>query len=162
MDEMNEMDDSAFDAEAQDTEDTGGDSAADHERASKTARKLEPVVLAHVLAPKYQPVKPRVIARQLDLPSEQHKALKLAIRRLVKDGKLAYGKGHQVRRPAAPDTNPKRQRGPEKSGQVENPSYEVASDGTRNAPATKKNELVGTFRRASGGYGRSEEHTSEL
>ncbi len=100
MDEMNETDDSALDAEAQDTEETGEETAAGHERASQTARKLEPVVLAHVMGPKYQPVKPRVIARQLDLPSEQHRALKLAIRRLVKDGKLAYGKGHQVRRPA--------------------------------------------------------------
>jgi ribonuclease R len=50
------------------------------EKASSAARKLEPVVLAHVLAPKYQPVKPRVIAKQLHLPSEQHRALKLAIR----------------------------------------------------------------------------------
>src|SRR5688572_20622200 len=69
------------------------------EKASSAARKLEPVVLAHVLGPKYQPVKPRVIAKQLGLPSEQHRALKLAIRRLVKGGKLAYGSGHQVRAP---------------------------------------------------------------
>src|SRR5205823_3088404 len=69
------------------------------EKASKAARKLEPMVLAHVLGPKYQPVKPRVIARQLKLPSEQHKALKLAIRRLAKAGKLSYGAGHLVRAP---------------------------------------------------------------
>jgi hypothetical protein len=49
------------------------------EKASQAARKLEPIVLAHVLGPKYQPVKPRVIAKQLKLSSEQHKALKLAI-----------------------------------------------------------------------------------
>ena len=72
------------------------------EKASKAARKLEPIVLAHVLGPKYQPVKPRVIAKQLQLPSEQHKALKLAIRRLVKAGKLVYGSGHIVRAPRAP------------------------------------------------------------
>src|SRR5215510_6158141 len=73
------------------------------EKASPAARKIEPVVLAHVLGPKYQPVKPRVIAKQLKLPSEQHKALKLCIRRLVKAGKLVYGSGHIVRapRPAA-------------------------------------------------------------
>src|SRR6266850_4570985 len=69
------------------------------ERASKAARKLEPIVLAHVLGANYQPVKPRVIAKQLKLPSEQYKALKLAIRRLVKAGKLLYGSGHLVRRP---------------------------------------------------------------
>src|SRR6267142_6362467 len=69
------------------------------EKASKASRKLEPIVLAHVLGPKYQPVKPRVIAKQLNLPSDQHKALKLAIRRLVKAGKLTYGAGHLVRAP---------------------------------------------------------------
>src|SRR3954447_9572784 len=69
------------------------------EKASKAARKLEPIVLAHVLAAKYQPVKPRVIAKQLGLPSEQHKALKLAIKRLAKAGKLDYGAGHLVRAP---------------------------------------------------------------
>src|SRR5581483_1116896 len=69
------------------------------EKASKAARKLEPIVLAHVLGPKYQPVKPRVIAKQLKLPSEQHKALKLAIRRLAKAGKISYGAGHLVRAP---------------------------------------------------------------
>src|SRR4249920_1686410 len=69
------------------------------EKASKAARKLEPIVLAHVLRPNYQPVKPRVIAKQLDLPSEQHKALKLAIKRLAKAGKVTYGAGHLVRPP---------------------------------------------------------------
>src|SRR5262245_29623595 len=71
------------------------------EKASPLARKLEPIVLAHVLGPKYQPVKPRVIAKQLKLPSDQHKALKLCIRRLVKAGKLVYGSGHIVRAPKA-------------------------------------------------------------
>src|SRR5688572_1841885 len=77
-------------------EDDGKDEneAALAEKASATARKLEPVVLAHVNAANYQPVKPRVIAKQLKLPSEQHRALKLAIRRLVKTGKMAYGSGH--------------------------------------------------------------------
>ena len=71
------------------------------EKASQTARKLEPTVLAHVLAANYQPVKPRVIAKQLRLPTEHHRALKLAIRRLVKAGKLVYGAGHIVRAPKA-------------------------------------------------------------
>ena len=89
-------------AENEATVETDGDEAP--ERASPAARKLEPIVLAHVAGPKYQPVKPRVIAKQLQLPSEQHKALKLAIRRLVKAGKLVYGSGHIVRRPKEPPT----------------------------------------------------------
>src|SRR6478609_4783938 len=89
---------------------SGGEESADRdheavndeavvEKASQAARKLEPIVLAHVLGPKYQPVKPRVIAKQLELPSEQHKALKLAIKRLAKAGKVSYGAGHLVRAP---------------------------------------------------------------
>src|SRR5882724_7967289 len=84
------------------------------EKASKAARKLEPVILAHVLRPNYQPVKPRVIAKQLNLPSEQHKALKLAIKRLAKAGKIVYGAGHLVRAPqarSAPATKNAQQRG---------------------------------------------------
>src|SRR5437879_11115935 len=84
-------------AKAADHQDEPDRAAA--ERASKAARKLEPIVLAHVLGPKYQPVKPRVIAKQLKLPSEQHKALKLAIKRLAKAGKVLYGAGHLVRPP---------------------------------------------------------------
>src|ERR1044072_7110107 len=79
-----------------------GDAEESHQpakKASQAARKLEGVVLAHVLGPKYQPVKPRVIAKQLRLPSEQHKALKLAIRRLAKAGKIEDGAGHLVRPP---------------------------------------------------------------
>src|SRR5215471_17062934 len=80
-------------------EDAEGEEQTEALKASPAARKLEPIVLAHVLGPKYQPVKPRVIAKQLKLPSEQHKALKLAIRRLAKAGKLSYGAGHLVRPP---------------------------------------------------------------
>src|SRR5262245_38314787 len=81
------------------------DEQATVEKASGAARKLEPIVLAHVLGPKYQPVKPRVIDKQLNLPSEQHKALKLAIKRLAKAGKLSYGDGHLVRAPKKPKSD---------------------------------------------------------
>ena len=99
-------------AELNDNEETAGTNNADEseaelaEKASQTARKLEPLVLAHVLGPKYQPVKPRVIAKQLKLPSEQHRGLKLAIRRLVKSGKLSYGAGHIVRPPKPAPATP--------------------------------------------------------
>src|SRR5438874_9483132 len=86
------------DAETKETDETGDEEVV-AEKASAAARKLEPIVLAHVLASKYQPVKPRVIAKQLRLPSEQHKALKLAIRRLANAGKIEYGAGHLVRPP---------------------------------------------------------------
>ena len=123
-------------------EDTDGDEAP--EKASPAARKLEPIILAHVLAPKYQPVKPRVIAKQLKLPSEQHKALKLAIRRLVKSGKLSFGSGHQVRPP-----QPAKQLKPRPS-RDRDPLTPTRSQRER---GQSKHIVTGTFRRTAAGFG---------
>jgi ribonuclease R len=125
-----------------------GDSADEEvvEKASKAARKLEPIVLAHVLGPKYQPVKPRVIARQLKLPSEQHKALKLAIRRLAKAGKLAYGEGHLVRAAKPRD----------KAAAQAPAAFPRERESRPSGPAPSresKNVIVGSFRRTSKGFG---------
>src|ERR1041384_4540251 len=101
MKEKDDLDLDRDESELEGSED--GDETAVHpeengpEKASPAARKLEPLVLAHISRPNYQPVKPRVIARQLKLPGEQHKALKLCIKRLVQKGKLVYGSGHLVR-----------------------------------------------------------------
>src|SRR5437016_3353354 len=113
------------------------------ERASKAARKLEPIVLAHVLGPNYQPVKPRVIAKQLKLPSEQHKALKLAIKRLAKAGKVLYGAGHLVR-------PPQRSKAQGPKSKVQSPEVEVRSrrsEVSESAPRNRdsKNVVIGTF-----------------
>jgi ribonuclease R len=120
------------------------------EKASKAARKLEPIVLAHVLAPQYQPVKPRVIAKQLRLPSELHKALKLAIRRLAKAGKVSYGAGHLVRAPkkASKQAQGDGQRQREGTGRLTPPARQVET-----SPRDSKNIVVGTFRRTSKGFG---------
>lgn len=58
--------------------------------------ELEQRVLAHVLAPNYRPVKPRVIASQLDLDESQRAELKRVVKKLVKSGKLSYGSSHLV------------------------------------------------------------------
>ena len=61
-----------------------------------TEADLESRLLQHVNHPNYRPVKPRVIAKQLDVPDELHRDLKKAIKRLVKSGKIGYGKNHLV------------------------------------------------------------------
>jgi ribonuclease R len=55
-------------------------------------------VLRHVNHPNYRPVKPRVIAKQLHLAEDQHLQLKREIKRMVRQGKLAYGSNHLVSR----------------------------------------------------------------
>src|SRR3954470_9342092 len=136
------------------------------EKASKAARKLEPIVLAPVLAAKYQPVKPRVIAKQLDLPSEQHKALKLAIKRLAKAGKLTYGAGHLVRpiKPLAKSGDRKSPNPPDSIGWTGPTKTAGRSGPTKAAPPASppkaesssrdsKNIVIGRFRRTARGFG---------
>ena len=69
---------------------------------------LEQQVRQHVQAANYQPVKPKVIARQLSLPEDRFPELRRVIKKLVKRGHLVYGPKHRVM-PAAANTT---QRGP--------------------------------------------------
>jgi ribonuclease R len=85
---------------------------------------LEKLVYEHVNAPNYRPAKPRAIARQLQLPEEQHRELKKAIKRLVKQGQLTYASNHLVQAASANDK-----------------------------VKDKKAAITGIFRRTSGGYG---------
>ncbi len=91
------------------------------------AATLEQAILEIVQRPGYQPVKPRVIARKLNVPKEEVAEVKKAIKRLIRNGKLTYEASHRVRsvRPA-----------------------DIGGDTPR-----KPGRIVGTFRRAQGGYG---------
>ena len=114
------------------------------EKASGAARKLEPILLAHLSRQNYQPVKPKVIAKQLNLASEQHQALKLAIKRLVKQGKAIFGAGHLVKK-APPGTKPVVEGGAEeRAGRRAKPAA---------TSAASKGDVIGKFRRASAGFG---------
>jgi ribonuclease R len=132
-------------------EDAGDDAVA--ERTSGAARKLEPIVLAHVLAPKYQPVKPRVIAKQLKLSSEQHKAIKLAIRRLVKRGKLSYGSGHLVRPPRIQESGARNQGSRNRRQGTEDKQHTLTPALSQRERGHGKNIVTGTFRRTASGFG---------
>ncbi|MBX3411418.1 MAG: ribonuclease R [Pirellulales bacterium] len=57
---------------------------------------LERALLALVLAPGYRPMKPRALAEQLGLSDDDRPMLKKLIKRLVKQGKIAYGANHLV------------------------------------------------------------------
>ncbi|EAQ80971.1 ribonuclease R [Blastopirellula marina] len=60
--------------------------------------QLEQLLLAHIQRSTYQPVKPKVIAKQLNLAEEDLKTLKRAIKRLLKKGHIAYGASHLIKR----------------------------------------------------------------
>jgi ribonuclease R len=69
--------------------------------------QLEQAILELVSQPGYQAIKPRAIARRLQLDAEQAKAVKQAVKRLVRQRVLAYDSGHRVRMASTGD----RQRG---------------------------------------------------
>ncbi|GIX01115.1 MAG: hypothetical protein KatS3mg112_0052 [Thermogutta sp.] len=58
--------------------------------------ELQNAILEHVRSPKYQPVKPRAIAKALQIPSEEAHLVKKAVKELVKAGLLEFGSGHLV------------------------------------------------------------------
>lgn len=118
----------------------------------KSDPELESRVLAHVAAANYQPVKPRVIAKQLQLGEEEKVLLKRAIKKLVKSGKLIYGKNHAIKPASAPIVE----------GAVEFATSEDVPgaegggqdrSGKKAKKAPGPQDVVGTFRRTSSGFG---------
>jgi|GEM_PF-4486715 len=102
---------------------------------------IDGLILQHVNAPNYRPVKPKVIAKQLgfDAPSDVSR-LKREIKRLVKSGKIAYGPSHLIcpvatEHPAAAKT------------------IKPKGKTLKNKPANSSKHIVGTFRKAQGGFG---------
>jgi ribonuclease R len=94
-----------------------------------TELDLQQRILQHVTAENYQPVKPRVIAKQLGVPQDQYAEVRKTIKRLAKAGKLGYGQKHLVRPPSAATTD-------------------ASADG-----APDRGLVTGRFSRAAKGYG---------
>ena len=99
---------------------------------------IRQMVLDLVLDDNYQPLKIRAIAKKLGLLDEERE-VKRAVKKLIKNGDLRYGDKHLVRKPA------KRKK----------PAREKvkAEPGSGKKPKRKDNEIVGTFRKTSGGFG---------
>jgi ribonuclease R len=100
---------------------------------------LENAILEFVREPKYQPVKPRVIAQRLQLPKSEAAAVRKAVKRLVARGQIAYGASHLVRPVSVPSPV--------------SPARPVSGSRPVGASPGGHDRIVGMFRRASGGYG---------
>lgn len=88
--------------------------------------ELQNAILEHVRSPKYQPVKPRAIAKALQIPSEEAHLVKKAVKELVKAGLLEFGSGHLV--------------------------YLAGQRKTEDSPC-RGGEVIGIFRRKEAGHG---------
>jgi ribonuclease R len=106
---------------------------------------IEQRILDLVLHKNYQPLKPKAIAKKLKL-LEEEREVKRSIKRLVRKGRLVYGNKHFVKKaPQGPDGKPVK------------PKTEKRSQSSRSQGATtdktKKDEVVGQFRKAAAGFG---------
>ncbi|HEV7221689.1 MAG TPA: ribonuclease R [Pirellulales bacterium] len=91
---------------------------------------LSQEILDFVLRPNYRPLKPRQIAKKLNVPEAGLQDFKRLVKRHVRQGKLAYGAKHLV----LPAT-----------------TAETATDGKKKSP--KAGQLSGVFRRTQHGFG---------
>lgn len=111
-------------------------------------------ILAHIHRPNYQPVKPRVLVKQLDLPPDSLRDLRMVIKKLVKDGKLAYGSKHLVR---APDSlqlpKVKKVKTTEPTPVVADLPEAVEGEPKKKKSKHDKGHITGVFRRTSKGNG---------
>lgn len=90
---------------------------------------LQQQILDHVFRENYQPVKPKVLGKQLGVGPERRRDLKKALKRLVKKGLLQWGKNHLVKK------------------------GEPVSAGQNQEKSNSGDLVHGVFRRAAGGYG---------
>ena len=66
---------------------------------------LELLLLKHIQAENYRPVKPRVITKQLGFPESRRAEVRKAIKRLAKQGVISYGSNHLVTAARAGDSH---------------------------------------------------------
>ena len=86
---------------------------------------FERLVLQYVGRSKYKPVKARILARNLEIPKDQHDDFKRFVKGMVSDGKLAYGENHKI----------------------------IKGDSNASSSSSKSSDLVGKFQRKSAGFG---------
>lgn len=68
-------------------------------------QQIEQAILGVVSAKNYQPVKPRRIARQLNLDDDDTRLVKRIVKRLVRDGRLTHAADHAVCLPSRETSN---------------------------------------------------------
>jgi ribonuclease R len=126
-------------------------------------------ILAHVNHPNYRPVKPKVIAKKLGAEGDAAEAVRKAVKRLVREGLLAFGPSHLVypvqnTNPLAPSPSAERagERGEAGTDDATStpditppptPPHQGEGSGGKARRKRDHEHVVGTFRRAEGGYG---------
>ena len=127
--------------------------------------EIQKAVLDHVYRNGYQPVKPRVIAKKLELPKDQKDDFKRTVKFLIRQGKLAYGANHLIR-PVTGETATEEtvfeevklsatSEAPSKASPAESKSAKPKRATQRKSAKQPDygKELIGVFRRNARGFG---------
>ena len=117
------------------------------EQAEMNYSDLELLLLKHIQAENYRPVKPRVITKQLGFPESRRPEVRKAIKRLAKKGAVSYGSNHLVtaQAPAQPKSTAK------PTGKSK--AKPAGKSKTKPTAKPKQGEVVGIFQRTSSGFG---------
>ncbi len=143
--------------------------------------ELEKMILRHVARKNYRPVKPKKIAQQLQLSKEATKIIRKLVKRMVHNGRLAFGPDHTVLPASANNGLSASELGskhlaspdPTHSLSIEPNPIDASSapqdshalspdtpkrkknkkDGKRNASARDDKNITGVFHRAAAGFG---------
>ncbi|MFT5526245.1 MAG: ribonuclease R [Pirellulaceae bacterium] len=102
----------------------------------KLVSDLQHRILKHVNSENYQPVKPKVIAKKLGVPTDGMQLVRMAVKLLAKEGLVSYGSKHLVH-PTKPSNS--------------KPSSSKSSDSKSSDPKSK--HLMGKFHRTAKGFG---------
>ena len=95
---------------------------------------LETLILEHIRKENYQPVKPRVICKQLHLSPDDRHRVRRAVKSLIRQGQAKFGPKHLV--------------------MVADGSATTVKTPTNSSPPSDlRNTVEGTFFKASGGFG---------
>ena len=115
---------------------------------------LEQSILKLVSSPGYRPIKPRTIAQRLKLPKDRAADVRKAVKRLVRDGRIAYSSNHLVTPVVTTsDVAPRKRtsRGPTAPGTP--PRKTPGKTSGKSAAKPSANRLLGVFQRTQKGFG---------
>ena len=96
-DPLNDLPNDLPEDETSEHEADAGEEGLEGREIGLSSDPLAKAVLELVNRPGYQPVKPKVIARKLQLDKSQLPRLRRVIKMLARQGLVAYGRGHLVR-----------------------------------------------------------------
>src|SRR5882672_5931539 len=118
-------------------------------------------ILAHVNDPDYRPVKPKVIAKKIGAEGDGAEAVRKTVKRLVKEGLLAFGPSHLVFA-VVPKNDPAPSPAAGRVGEggeadtgadTPPPAPPRRGEGSREKKLNPDHHVVGLFRRMDAGFG---------